>query len=47
MQLEEAVEQRGDLVGRALGLRRHPPVAGERAVVENAEDGLRVADVDG
>jgi hypothetical protein len=47
VQLQEAVEQRGDLVGRALGLRRHPPVAGERAVLEDAEDGLRVAYVDG
>ena len=46
-ELEQAVEQRGDLVGRALGLRRDPPVARQPAAVEDAEDGLRVADVDG
>jgi hypothetical protein len=39
-------EQRADLVAGAMRLRGDPPVLRERVAVEEAEDGLRVADVD-
>ena len=44
---EELLEHQRELVGRALGDGRDAPVVDELAVVEEPDDGLGVAAVDG
>src|SRR4029079_17727323 len=46
VEVEEVVEQRAELVARALRLRREAPARAELRAVEEPEDRLRVADVD-
>ncbi len=45
-QREEALQQTGHLVARAMPDGGDAPVADDRTAVEQADDGLRVADVD-
>ena len=45
-EVDEAADERPELVARAVRLGRDPPVSRARAVVEQAEDRLRVPDVD-
>ena len=44
--VEQPAEEHAELVAGARALGREPPVVGEPLALEEAEDGLRVADVD-
>ena len=43
----QALEEDGELVGGAAGVGGDPPVLDDLLAVEEAEDGVGVADVDG
>ena len=47
LQLEERAQHHGQLVRRVLRIGADPELIGEELAVEQPEDGLRVADVDG
>ena len=47
LEVDEAADERAELVARALGFGRHAPVLDQLAVVEQPEDRLGVTHVDG